>query len=58
VPRVAHPDWVYKRLRERNDPARQKSLRDMFAPAPAPGDEAGPADAMDGARGRRGVSSD
>jgi DNA polymerase epsilon subunit 1 len=35
VPRVAHPDWLARKARERNDPNRQIDIRDVFAPAPA-----------------------
>lgn len=30
VPRVVHPDWLHKRIREKDDKYRQRSLRDMF----------------------------
>eukprot|EP01018_Ginkgo_biloba_P017404 Gb_06608 [translate_table: standard] len=30
VPRVAHPDWLYKKVREKDDKYRQRNIRDMF----------------------------
>ena len=30
VPRVKHPDWLHKRLLEKNDVFRQKQILDMF----------------------------
>ncbi|KAF0934637.1 hypothetical protein E2562_026131 [Oryza meyeriana var. granulata] len=32
VPRVLHPDWLHKRVREKDDRFRQRKLRDMFNP--------------------------
>lgn len=36
VPRVAHPDWLWKKLREKDDKYQQKSIRDMFQPKQLP----------------------
>ncbi|KAL8140374.1 hypothetical protein V2J09_006395 [Rumex salicifolius] len=33
VPRVAHPDWLHKKVREKEDKFRQRKLLDMFGPA-------------------------
>lgn len=44
VPRVKHPDWLARSLREKNDPSRQLKLDAMFAKAPPPA--AGGDDAM------------
>uniref|UniRef100_A0A0E0K092 DNA polymerase epsilon catalytic subunit n=1 Tax=Oryza punctata TaxID=4537 RepID=A0A0E0K092_ORYPU len=30
VPRVLHPDWLHKKVREKDDRFRQRKLRDMF----------------------------
>lgn len=30
VPRVAHPDWLHKKVREKDDKFRQRKLVDMF----------------------------
>ncbi|VFQ71576.1 unnamed protein product [Cuscuta campestris] len=32
VPRVAHPDWLHKKVREKEDKFRQKKLNDIFGP--------------------------
>ena len=32
VPRCAHPDWLHKRLLEKNDIYRQHKISEMFAP--------------------------
>ncbi|EMS53029.1 DNA polymerase epsilon catalytic subunit A [Triticum urartu] len=32
VPRVLHPDWLHKKVREKDDRFRQRKLRDMFSP--------------------------
>ncbi|KAI3971229.1 hypothetical protein MKX01_021996 [Papaver californicum] len=32
VPRVIHPDWLHKRVREKDDKFRQRKLVDMFGP--------------------------
>ncbi|EFJ15355.1 hypothetical protein SELMODRAFT_445541 [Selaginella moellendorffii] len=32
VPRVSHPDWLWKRVREKDDKYRQKSIFDAFKP--------------------------
>ncbi|KAL5211891.1 hypothetical protein ABZP36_022738 [Zizania latifolia] len=32
VPRVLHPDWLHKKVREKDDRFRQRKLRDMFNP--------------------------
>ncbi|XP_076064206.1 DNA polymerase epsilon catalytic subunit 1 [Oratosquilla oratoria] len=31
VPRVTHPEWLYKRVREKNDTFKQKRITDMFS---------------------------
>ncbi|KAF3455292.1 hypothetical protein FNV43_RR05740 [Rhamnella rubrinervis] len=31
VPRVAHPDWLHKKVREKDDKFRQQKLADMFS---------------------------
>ena len=36
VPRVKHPDWLHKRLLEKNDVFRQKQILDMFPRQPKP----------------------
>ena len=36
VPRVRHPDWLHKKLLEKNDVFKQKRINEMFAPAPKP----------------------
>lgn len=36
VPRVKHPDWLHKRLLEKNDVFRQKQIFDMFPRQPKP----------------------
>jgi hypothetical protein len=30
VPRVAHPEWLWKKIREKYDKYQQKSIKDMF----------------------------
>ncbi|GBG71097.1 hypothetical protein CBR_g8396 [Chara braunii] len=34
VPRVQHPDWLWKKLREKDDKYRQRSIKDMFGRMP------------------------
>ncbi|CAH3120153.1 unnamed protein product [Pocillopora meandrina] len=34
VPRCSHPDWLHKRLLERNDVFKQQKINAMFAPLP------------------------
>ncbi|KAL4229089.1 hypothetical protein ACF0H5_012128 [Mactra antiquata] len=36
VPRIAHPDWLQKKLLERNDVFKQKKISEIFASAPKP----------------------
>ncbi|XP_064102350.1 DNA polymerase epsilon catalytic subunit A-like [Macrobrachium nipponense] len=36
VPRVAHPDWLHKKVLERNDTFKQRRITDMFSFAPKP----------------------
>ncbi|XP_076350234.1 DNA polymerase epsilon catalytic subunit 1 isoform X2 [Tachypleus tridentatus] len=36
VPRVAHPDWLHKRLLEKNDTLKQKKINELFSLAPKP----------------------
>ena len=31
VPRVAHPDWLHKMVRDKDDTFKQKKLKDLFA---------------------------
>lgn len=33
VPRVLHPDWLHKKVREKDDKFRQRKLADMFSSA-------------------------
>ncbi|CAC5377738.1 POLE [Mytilus coruscus] len=33
VPRVRHPDWLHKKMLERNDVFKQKKISEIFAPA-------------------------
>ncbi|CAA7036272.1 unnamed protein product [Microthlaspi erraticum] len=33
VPRVRHPDWLHKKVREKDDTFHQRKLDDMFSPA-------------------------
>ena len=30
VPRIAHPDWLHKKLLEKNDVYKQKRISEMF----------------------------
>jgi len=30
VPRIAHPDWLHKKLLEKNDVYKQKRINEMF----------------------------
>lgn len=39
VPRVVHPDWLWKRIREKDDKYRQRNLKDMFGPKVAQAEE-------------------
>eukprot|EP00250_Pteridium_aquilinum_P003833 c14110_g1_i1 orf=789-5363(-) len=32
VPRVLHPDWLWKKIREKDDKYRQRNISDMFGP--------------------------
>ncbi|KAH7426493.1 hypothetical protein KP509_10G003400 [Ceratopteris richardii] len=32
VPRVTHPDWLWRKIREKDDKYRQKNILDMFGP--------------------------
>uniref|UniRef100_A0A0A9HDX6 DNA polymerase epsilon catalytic subunit n=1 Tax=Arundo donax TaxID=35708 RepID=A0A0A9HDX6_ARUDO len=32
IPRVLHPDWLHKKVREKDDRFRQHKLRDIFSP--------------------------
>lgn len=36
VPRIPHPDWLQKKLLERNDVFKQKKINEIFAVAPKP----------------------
>ncbi|XP_013399576.1 DNA polymerase epsilon catalytic subunit A [Lingula anatina] len=36
VPRVRHPDWLHKKLLEKNDIYKQKRINEIFAPVPKP----------------------
>ncbi|MFS7947003.1 putative DNA-directed DNA polymerase [Helianthus anomalus] len=31
VPRVVHPDWLYKKVREKEDKMRQRKVDDIFS---------------------------
>ena len=33
VPRIRHPDWLHKKMLERNDVFKQKKISEIFAPA-------------------------
>lgn len=37
VPRVAHPDWLHKKLLEKNDAGKQQRISDMFTSLPGKG---------------------
>jgi DNA polymerase epsilon subunit 1 len=37
VPRVVHPDWLHKRLAERNSTLRQRKINELFTSAPRTG---------------------
>lgn len=32
VPRVRHPDWLHKKLLEKNDVYKQKKISELFVP--------------------------
>lgn len=32
VPRVSHPEWLWKKIREKDDKYRQRNILDMFGP--------------------------
>lgn len=36
VPRVTHPDWLNKKLLEKNDICKQKKITELFKKAPKP----------------------
>jgi len=36
VPRVPHPEWLWKKIREKDDKYQQRSLKDMFGPKVLP----------------------
>lgn len=36
VPRIAHPDWLHKKLLEKNDVFKQKRINEMFMPVAKP----------------------
>ncbi|KAK9679178.1 protein of unknown function (DUF1744) [Popillia japonica] len=36
VPRIRHPDWLHKRMLEKNDNFKQRRIDDMFANCPKP----------------------
>lgn len=36
VPRVRHPDWLHKRMLEKNDVCKQQKISEMFSRAPKP----------------------
>jgi len=36
VPRIAHPEWLHKKLLEKNDVYKQKRINEMFSVAPKP----------------------
>ena len=33
MPRIRHPDWLHKKMLERNDVFKQKKISEIFAPA-------------------------
>eukprot|EP00963_Diacronema_lutheri_P012452 scaffold1758_cov333-Pavlova_lutheri.AAC.12 len=37
VPRIKHPDWLFKRLKEKVDTHKQRKVSEMFSKAPASG---------------------
>jgi DNA polymerase epsilon subunit 1 len=36
VPRIPHPDWLHKKLLEKNDVFKQKRINEMFMPTAKP----------------------
>ncbi|KAK2153411.1 hypothetical protein LSH36_298g04118 [Paralvinella palmiformis] len=36
VPRIPHPDWLHKKMLEKNDVYKQKRINEMFVPKPKP----------------------
>jgi DNA polymerase epsilon subunit 1 len=38
VPRIAHPDWLHKKLLEKNDVYKQKRISEMFNVVSKPDD--------------------
>jgi DNA polymerase epsilon subunit 1 len=34
VPRVVHPDWLHKRIAEKNDTFKQRRINEMFKVSP------------------------
>ena len=36
VPRIPHPDWLHKKLLEKNDVFKQKKISEMFSHVPKP----------------------
>ncbi len=36
VPRIAHPDWLHKKIAEKNDTLKQRKINEMFKAGPKP----------------------
>lgn len=36
VPRIPHPDWLHKKMLEKNDVYKQKRINEMFVPMAKP----------------------
>jgi len=36
VPRIPHPEWLHKKLLEKNDVYKQKRINEMFSVVPKP----------------------
>lgn len=47
VPRVRHPDWLHKRLREKSDTCKQRRINEMFSACPKPAQANAEADIED-----------
>ena len=39
VPRVSHPDWLHKKLLEKNDTCRQQKISSLFTSLPKPAEQ-------------------
>ncbi|CAO3595323.1 unnamed protein product [Absidia cylindrospora] len=51
VPRVAHPDWLFKRISDKDDKMKQHRITDMFSKRPPPSIDNINDTAMDGSDG-------